>query len=157
MDDDRIEELPESTCLQLLGSGNVGRVAINGDPSPVVLPVNYLHRDEAIVFTTVSGTKWDAARQGVPASFEADGVDQEHRSGWSVLVRGHLSALEGDTAAASEAVEQLEPLPGGRRAHVVRLSIDEITGRRVPPDAAWTRAHRSHHTWTGQDGSDLLG
>lgn len=157
MDDDRIEELPESTCLQLLGSGNVGRVAINGDPSPVVLPVNYLHRDEAIVFTTVSGTKWDAARQGVPASFEADGVDQEHRSGWSVLVRGHLAALEGDTEAASEAVDQLEPLPGGRRAHVVRLSIDEITGRRVPPDAAWTRAHRSHHTWTGQDGSDLMG
>lgn len=157
MDDDRIEELPESTCLQLLGSGNVGRVAINADPSPVVLPVNYLHRDEAILFTTVSGTKWDAAREGVPASFEADGVDQEHRSGWSVLVRGHLAALEGDTEAASEAVDQLEPLPGGRRAHVVRLSIDEVTGRRVPPDAAWTRAHRSHHTWTGQDGSDLMG
>lgn len=155
--DDRLEELPESTCLQLLGSGHVGRVAVNGEPSPVVLPVNYLLRDEAVVFTTAGGTKWDAAREGAPASFEVDGVDQEHRSGWSVLVRGHLASLDGDAEIAAEVAEALEPLPGGPRAHVVRLSIDEITGRRVPPDAAWTRAHRSHHTWTGQDGTDLMG
>ncbi len=155
--DDRIEELPASICLQLLGSGNVGRVAVNGDPSPVVLPVNYVLRDEEIVFTTAGGTKWYAAREHAPASFEVDGVDQEHRSGWSVLVRGHLTALDSGDEAAAELVEAPEPLPGGTRPHVVRLSIDEVTGRRVPPDAAWTKAHRNHHTWTGQDGTDLLG
>ena len=155
--DDRIEELPASTCLQLLGSGHVGRVAVNGDPSPVVLPVNYVYREEGIVFTTAAGTKWDAAREGAPASFQVDAVNEEHRSGWSVLVRGHLTALGGDDETVAELVNALEPLPGGRRAHLVRLSIDEITGRQIPPDATWTKAHRKHHTWTGQDGSDLLG
>lgn len=155
--DDRIEDLPASTCLQLVGSGTVGRVAINGDPSPVVLPVNYLHRDDAIVFTTVAGTKWDAAQQGTPASFEVDGMDEEHRSGWSVLIRGELSAMGADDDTTDELVDALAPLPGGARPHLVRLSIDEVSGRRIPPDAAWTRAHRRHHTWTGQDGTDLLG
>lgn len=155
--DDRIEELPRSTCMQLVGSGTVGRVAVNDDPSPVVLPVNYLLGDDGVVFTTVAGTKWDAATSGAPASFEVDGIDQEHRSGWSVLIRGTLSALAADDQVADEIRDQLAPLPGGARPHLVQLSIDEVTGRRIPPDAAWTTAHRSHHTWTGQDGTDLLG
>lgn len=155
--DDRIEDLPRSTCLQLVGSGTVGRVAVNSDPSPVVLPVNYVLRDDAVVFTTDAGTKWDAATGGVPASFEVDGVDQEHRSGWSVLIHGTLSALDASGDTVEEIHDRLDPLPGGPRPHLVRLSIDEVTGRRIPPDAAWTRAHRSHHTWTGQDGSDLMG
>lgn len=156
---DRVEELPESSCLQLLASGSVGRIAINAAPSPLVVPVNYAARDRTIVFTTVSGSKWDAAQAGDPASFEVDGVDTEHRSGWSVLVRGKLEAVEHEDAADELAalLEEVEPLPGGERPHVVRVVIDEVTGRRIPTDAAWTRAHREHHTWTGRDGSDLLG
>ena len=155
--DDRVEELPESTSLQLLRSGSVGRVAVNGDPSPVVLPVNYVERDRTIVFVTTAGTKWDAAQEGAAASFEVDGVSEEHRSGWSVLVRGVLEAVVDAEQVPDDLLETLDPLAGGERDHVVRLSIDEITGRRIPPDAAWTRAHRDHHTWTGRDGSDLLG
>lgn len=155
--DDRVEELPESTCLQLLRSGRVGRVAVNGDPSPVILPVNYVVRDDAVVFVTTAGTKWDAAKEGAAASFEVDGVDEEHRSGWSVLVRGELEAVAAEDEVTDDVLESLEPLAGGIRGHVVRCSIDEVTGRRIPPDAGWTRAHRDHHTWTGRDGSDLLG
>jgi nitroimidazol reductase NimA-like FMN-containing flavoprotein (pyridoxamine 5'-phosphate oxidase superfamily) len=153
--DDRVKDLPESTCLQLLRSGHIGRVAVNGDPSPTVLPVNYVVHEDDVVFVTAAGTKWDAARAGAPASFEVDGVSEEHRSGWSVLVRGRLEAVAGE-GQVDEVVERLTPLAGGVRDHVVRLSIDEVTGRQIPPDAAWTRAHRSHHTWTGRDGSDLL-
>ena len=155
--DDRVEDLPASTCRQLLRSGHVGRVAVNSDPSPVVLPVNYVERDDAVVFVTTAGTKWDAAQQGAAASFEVDGISEEHRSGWSVLVRGVLEAVVDDEQVPDDVLDALDPLAGGDRDHVVRLAIDEITGRRIPPDAAWTRAHRDHHTWTGRDGSDLLG
>lgn len=153
---DRVEDLPESSCLQLLRSGHVGRVAINGEPSPTVLPVNYVEHDGAVVFVTAAGSKWDAAQSGTPASFEVDGISDEHRSGWSVLVRGRLEAV-GSEDHLNGVVERLAPLAGGGRDHVVRLSVDEVTGRRIPPDAAWTKAHRDHHTWTGRDGSDLLG
>lgn len=157
--DDRVEELPESTCLQLLASVAVGRIAINAEPSPLVVPVNYAARDRTVVFTTVEGTKWEAAQAGDAASFEVDGTDTEHRSGWSVLLRGHLEAVEDveedDQVAAL--LESVDPLPGGERPHVVRLTAEQVSGRRIPPDAAWTRANREHHTWTGRDGSDLLG
>lgn len=154
---DRIVELDRSTCEQLLGSGSVGRVAINGDPSPVVLPVNYAVRDGAVVFRTVEGTKWEAARAEQPASFEVDGIDREHRSGWSILARGRLEALGGDDPVAADVLDELDPLAGGDRPHLVRLTVEELTGRRIPPDAAWTRAHRDHNTWYDRDGSDLLG
>jgi nitroimidazol reductase NimA-like FMN-containing flavoprotein (pyridoxamine 5'-phosphate oxidase superfamily) len=155
--DDRIEELPASTCLQLLGSGHVGRVAVNGDPSPVVLPVNYVYRDEGIVFTTAAGTKWDAAREGAPASFQVDAANEEHRSGWSVLVRGRLSEVEDPSPEVQQAIDRLHPLVGGNRPHVVALSMDEATGRRILQDPAWVRAHLDGNTWTDRDGSDLLG
>jgi len=161
---DRLQDLPESTCLQLLGGSGVGRIAINGDPSPLVVPVNYAARGMTIVFTTAGGAKWEAARAGQPASFEVDGVDPTHRSGWSVLLRGRLEAVDGDQdvsdqddSEASRLARSIDPLPGGERPHVVRLHIDDISGRRIPPDAAWTTAHREHNTWTGRDGSDLLG
>ena len=154
---DRVIELDSTTCEQLLGSGSVGRVAINADPSPVVLPVNYAYEDGAVVFATVEGTKWEAARDRAAASFEVDGIDPDHRSGWSVLVRGQLEPAPDDDPDLARIAAQLDPLAGGERPRVVRLTVDSITGRRIPPDAAWTRAHRSHNTWYGQDGSDLLG
>lgn len=154
---DRVEDLPESTCRQLLGSSGVGRIAINGDPSPLVVPVNYAAQDMTIVFTTAEGSKWEAARAGQPASFEVDGVDPKHRSGWSVLLRGRLEAIDEDDSEVAQLADSIDLLAGGDRPHVVRLHVDEVSGRRIPPDAAWTTAHREHNTWTGRDGSDLLG
>lgn len=156
---DRVEELPESTCLQLLGSSGVGRIAINADPSPLVVPVNYAAQGMTVVFATAEGSKWDAAQAGEAASFEVDGVDREHRSGWSVLLRGRLEAVDGDDEddGVAELVASVEPTPGAGRRHTVRLHVEQVSGRRIPADAAWTTAHREHHTWTGRDGSDLLG
>jgi hypothetical protein len=153
---DRVEELAESTCLQLLAAGGVGRVAVNGDPAPLVVPVDYVAVDRTILFRTVDGTKWEAARAGDAAAFEVDGIDPLRRSGWSVLLHGRLEAVDDDEAVA-ELLGDLDPLPGGDRPHVVRMVADGVSGRRIPADAAWTRAHREHHTWTGQDASDLLG
>lgn len=156
---DAVEELPESTCLQLLASGGVGRIAINADPSPLVVPVNYAARERTVVFTTVEGSKWQAAQAGDAASFEVDGVDPDRRSGWSVLVRGRLEVVdehdEDDEIAAL--LQEVDTLPRGERPHVVRLTAEHVSGRRIPQDSAWAKAHRRQNTWTGQDGTDLLG
>lgn len=154
---DRSIVLDANTCRQLLGTGSVGRVALNAQPSPVVLPVNYVFRHDAIMFRTISGTKLTAAEEGRAASFEVDGVDHDRRSGWSILAMGTLDVVPADEPEVTALGEDVQPLVGGDRPHVVRLQVAEMTGRRIPTDSAWYRAHRSHHTWHGQDGSDLLG
>lgn len=150
-------ELDPTTCRQLLGSTTVGRVAFNGDPSPTILPVNYTMHDGAVLFRTAEGSKLDAAEAGLPASFEVDGIDRSHDSGWSVVVRGHLTEMDDPDGDLVDAADDIEPLVGGSRPYLVTLSIDEITGRRIAPDPAWVRAHTDGPTWTGQDATDLMG
>jgi nitroimidazol reductase NimA-like FMN-containing flavoprotein (pyridoxamine 5'-phosphate oxidase superfamily) len=64
-------------------------------------------------------------------AFEVDEIDTEAREGWSVLVHGaahHLdSAAERETAASLG----VEPWPGGRKDHFIRISPGRITGRRI--------------------------
>lgn len=146
---ERMTELDQATCHQLLGSHHFGRVAFNHEPSPEVLPVNYAVQDEAVVFHTGAGAKQHAASRGVPATFQIDGIDADRHSGWSVVVRGRLS-LRDDRGPA----DLPEPLPGGERPYVVALSIESITGRRIPPQQGWVLPT---HVWTDRDASDLMG
>lgn len=155
--DDRSAVLDEVTCRQLLGTVRVGRVALPDDPSPTVLPVDYVLHGDHVLFRTVEGAKLEAAHAHGPASFQADGIDPTFDTGWSVLVRGHLDELESPSADEQEAIERLHPLVGGTRTHVVRLSVESWSGRRVLQDPAWVRAHREANTWRDRDASDLMG
>lgn len=146
---DRMTALDEATCRQLLGSHHFGRIAFNDDPSPEVLPVNYAVQDDAVVFHTGAGAKQGAASRGLPATFQVDATDADRHSGWSVVVRGRLSLRDGPGPSALP-----EPLPGGDRAYVVALSIETVTGRRIPPEHGWVLPT---HVWTDRDASDLMG
>ena len=146
---ERLSELDEATCRQLLASHRVGRIAINGEPSPDVLPVDYVLRHDGLIFHTGLGTKQAAAARGQPATFQIDGVDAARRSGWSVMVRGRLVITD-----ESEAPDLPAPMPGGERPYVVHLSIDSISGRRIPPDRGWVMPGRA---WLGPDATDLMG
>jgi nitroimidazol reductase NimA-like FMN-containing flavoprotein (pyridoxamine 5'-phosphate oxidase superfamily) len=155
--DDRNVVLDEVTCRQLLGTVRVGRVALPDEPSPTVVPVDFVLHDDEVLFRTVEGAKLEVARARGPASFQADGIDPTFDTGWSVLVRGPLDEIDEPTAAEQAAIDRLHPLVGGNRPHVVRLSVESVSGRRVLQDPAWVRAHRSTNTWTDRDASDLLG
>lgn len=155
--DDRTTVLDDVTSRQLLGTVRVGRVALPDDPSPTVLPVDCVVHGDHVLFRTVEGSKLEAARARGPASFQADGLDPTHDTGWSVLVRGHLDELDDPTDSEQQAIERLHPLVGGDRPHVIRLSIEAISGRRILQDPAWVRANRETNTWTDRDASDLLG
>lgn len=155
--DDRSTVLDPITCRQLLATVRVGRVALPDDPSPIVLPVDFVVDGDRVVFRTVEGAKLDAAQAGGPASFQTDGFDPTHDTGWSVLVRGRLEVLDDPSPETRAALDRLNPLVGGDRPHVVALSIDEATGRRITQDPDWVRAHLDSNTWTDRDGSDLLG
>lgn len=146
----RIIEVDESTCRQLLGSHHIGRIAFNADPSPDVLPVNYVLHENTIVFRTGAGAKQVAAARRQEATFQVDASNVDRHSGWSVMVRGTLEPIE----AKDELQELLKPFPDGEHAYWVGLRIEQITGRRIPAEEGWVMPTQA---WRGRDASDLMG
>lgn len=119
-----LRELPPDECLQLLGTVEVGRLAVAaGQDAPLVVPVNFVVDGEDIVFRTSPGAKLQLL-QDRPVSFQADHVDRGHHSGWSVLVTG--SARE--FPAAEGAHLRVQPWVGEGNAWI-RITPTHIAGR----------------------------
>jgi nitroimidazol reductase NimA-like FMN-containing flavoprotein (pyridoxamine 5'-phosphate oxidase superfamily) len=114
-------------CLALLAAGTVGRVAVP-DPGagPLIVPVNYVFDGGCVVFRTDDGTKLQLLRAGV-ASFEIDQIDEEGRTGWSVLVSGR--AYEASHWETDHL--RLEPFAAGHKGIWIRIVPASISGRRV--------------------------
>lgn len=124
-----LEILDESTCWALLGEAPIGRIAITApDGTILVLPVNFLCEAGAILFRTAPGAALDHLGDAV-VTFQADGVDPWHHTGWSVLAHGPVTVgevpLEHDTAPRTWA--------GGHRRTLVRIEVQRITGRMLRP------------------------
>jgi len=131
----RITELDESQCRELLKTHatRLGRVAFveDGDPDwPTVLPVNYAVVDGAVFFRTFEGSKLYAALRRQRVAFEVDAVDEQWQHGWSVLAIGSLDVVR-DPQVAAAADEDLASWAAGEDEQLVRLEIDQLTGRRV--------------------------
>lgn len=131
----RIIELDESQCRELLTThrARLGRVAFveDGDPDwPTVLPVNYAVVDGTVFFRTFEGSKLYAALRRQRVAFEVDSVDEEWRDGWSVLAIGSLDVVR-DAGLAAAADEDLASWVATTDEQLVRLEIDQLTGRRV--------------------------
>ena len=80
--------LKSDECVSLLETTPVGRVIFMSEGYPVALPVNYRWFEGSVVFRTLSGQKLNAAVTNQLISFEIDGWDDDHHTGWSVLVKG---------------------------------------------------------------------
>lgn len=128
-----IEQISKQDCLELLQTkSKLGRVAFIVDGKPIVLPVNYRADNDSVVFCTAEGTKLSALKDGAPAAFEVDASRSVAHSGWSVLVQGTAH----EVTDADELYElrhgPLKSWATEASQHWVRISIDEISGRRIP-------------------------
>lgn len=136
MDADRLATLSVDECLELLATHHFGRVAVDDDEGPAVLPVNYVLDRGSVVFRTDEGTKLDAATRRDRISFEVDHVDEDARTGWSVLVRGRAEEIAEPDELERVRQLPLEPFAGGERHRYVRLLSSSISGRRIAvPDS----------------------
>lgn len=157
----RLIELDVDTCLRLLELHHVGRIAVNDDAGPLVVPVNYVLDRGTVVIRSDPGTKLAATEQRDRAAFEVDGIDEKRRLGWSVLVRGRLREIDDEEELDRLRDLPLDPFVGGEKAHYLRLDSSSITGRRIPLPSTiphdWFDAADLGNIWFGQDGSDLLG
>jgi len=134
---------PESTmqvispeeCYRLLGTNEIGRIVVNAERYPLILPVNYGLDGTTLVIRTHPGTLQEAAEHAA-LSFEVDDIDRRTRTGWSVIVRGqaeeigpeHREELIARTHGAG-----VEPWAPGEHGTWLRVIPHEISGRRIVP------------------------
>jgi nitroimidazol reductase NimA-like FMN-containing flavoprotein (pyridoxamine 5'-phosphate oxidase superfamily) len=125
-----LEVLNRRRCLDLLGTVRVGRLVFTEDALPAVQPVNFrLWRDD-VVIRVAGGAKLAAATNNLVVAFEADELDPDLRTGWSVTVVGHAQPITDVSELVELSGTFLQPWVDGRRDHFVRIRTEKMTGRR---------------------------
>jgi nitroimidazol reductase NimA-like FMN-containing flavoprotein (pyridoxamine 5'-phosphate oxidase superfamily) len=120
----------DATCVQLLESTPIGRIAFSTDDGLLVLPVNFKWYEDSIVFRTLEGQKLAAAAEHQQVCFEVDHWDAATRTGWSVVVQG--VAREVTNWAEDARLDELGLVPWTKaewRPIWVRIEPTMISGR----------------------------
>ncbi|MDR6793186.1 pyridoxamine 5'-phosphate oxidase family protein [Pseudarthrobacter oxydans] len=125
-----VDVLGTNDCWDLLRGVSVGHLAVLVDGHPEIFPVNYKVDHGSVVFRTGEGTKLHAAAQPTAVALEADGTDQDKRTAWSVLVKGHAEVLEPSPELMAGAGLTLFPWQAGPKDHFVRIIPTAVSGRR---------------------------
>jgi nitroimidazol reductase NimA-like FMN-containing flavoprotein (pyridoxamine 5'-phosphate oxidase superfamily) len=125
-------EIPRDECEALLAAQRTGRVVWNAPDGPEVLPVTYGVYAGDIVFRTSPQGVLAQLDNPTIVAFEIDDLDQAHRAGWSVVVRGRARGI----VAPHELVRlwtqpDVVPWAPGTRNLWIGISIRTISGRRV--------------------------
>lgn len=133
MMDSLLEDLAEDECLDLLNRHHFGRVAFleQIDLPPVIMPLNYLMHADSVVVRTDPGSKLGGVLRDAPVSFEIDGIDQRHRTGWSVVVSGRAQQVVDPNELEELYQTPLLPWAPGDRSQYVRITPVLVTGRRI--------------------------
>ena len=86
-------ELSEAECQDLLAQHTAGRVSFMAGDGPLILPVTYQYRNGSVIFrTSPVGPLAELVRR-TSVAFEIDEIDEQNKSGWSVLVLGFAEAM----------------------------------------------------------------
>ena len=125
--------LETDECWALVAPGGIGRlVFVDAHGRPSALPVNYAVVDRSIVFATApESALHHAGELGSSVGFEVDRIDEAQRTGWSVLIRGTLVAVEGSAQRQLLHAAPVTPWAGGVRDRYFEVRPDEVSGRRI--------------------------
>jgi nitroimidazol reductase NimA-like FMN-containing flavoprotein (pyridoxamine 5'-phosphate oxidase superfamily) len=126
-----LRTLSPDECFDLLEPGGVGRVGFAAADGITMLPINFAVTRKTIVFRTAPDTLLAAYAEG-RVSFQTDHLDEVLRAGWSVLVHGHAHTVTDEREVKQlEARTRLEPWAAGPRDVYVRITPNQISGRRL--------------------------
>ncbi|AMO63121.1 pyridoxamine 5'-phosphate oxidase-like FMN-binding protein [Mycolicibacterium phlei] len=124
-----LDVLNRRQCLDRLQQVRVGRLVFTEDALPAVQPVNFrLWRDD-VAIRVAGGPKLAAAAHNQVVAFEADELDPDLRSGWSVTVVGHAEPVTDIDELVELSGTFIEPWVEGQRDHFIRIRAEKITGR----------------------------
>ncbi|MCB1029869.1 MAG: pyridoxamine 5'-phosphate oxidase family protein [Acidimicrobiales bacterium] len=123
--------LSREDCLRLLASGWLGRISVSIAALPAILPVGYLLMDDSVVFRSAPSSKLDALGRGEVICFQADDVDRQTRTAWSVSVVGRAEVISDEAQLGALATVEEDLWPSITTAAWLRLGTDMITGRHI--------------------------
>jgi nitroimidazol reductase NimA-like FMN-containing flavoprotein (pyridoxamine 5'-phosphate oxidase superfamily) len=126
-----LEVLGRQQCLALLETVQVGRLIFTEDALPAVQPVNFRLCGDDVVIRVAGGTKLAAAERNFVVAFQADELDPDLRTGWSVTVVGHAQRITEVDKLVEVSGTFLQPWVDGRRDHFIRIRTERVTGRRL--------------------------
>ncbi|MEP7054645.1 MAG: pyridoxamine 5'-phosphate oxidase family protein [Actinomycetota bacterium] len=126
-----MHDLSVNECWMLLRSAQVGRLAVVVEGGPEIFPVNFVVDHGTVVFRTAEGTKLASATSDEPVAFEADAFDPAAGEAWSVVIKGRAKEIRGNFSELFDALSlPLFPWHAGPKQHFVRVSADQVSGRR---------------------------
>jgi uncharacterized protein len=124
-------ELSEAECKELLAQHTAGRIGFMAGDGPQILPVTYQYRNESLVFRTSPVGPLAGLVRRTSVAFEIDGIDEQNKSGWSVLVLGFAEAMAHDYLLTSAWETGPVPWADGVRNLFIEIKPRKITGRAV--------------------------
>ncbi|HTY90571.1 MAG TPA: pyridoxamine 5'-phosphate oxidase family protein [Methanocella sp.] len=141
-----LPELTEKEMLELLDAERVGRLGLNDEPQPYIVPTDFAFKDGAIyIHSPVEGKKTALARRDPHVCFEVDRYNENVTEYQSVIVRGDIEEVL-DAAEKREAMRLMAKKAarsGGWKAHIqgtpgmgsiviFKIRINEMTGIKSP-------------------------
>ncbi|MGW2449184.1 pyridoxamine 5'-phosphate oxidase family protein [Streptomyces sp. NPDC001494] len=129
---DGFRELGRHECMRLLATAPVGRIVHTRQALPAVVPVNFrLDEDGAVLLRTSAASEMARAVDGSVVAFEADAVDADKQSGWSVVVTGRAGVVT--DPAEVERLDRIGPRSWAPSPEeiFVRIEPELVTGREL--------------------------
>ncbi len=125
-----MEILTDEQCWSLLGSVEVGRLAVAAAGDIDIFPLNFVVDDRSLLFRTAEGTKLVEVVLAGRVAFEIDGYDAERGRAWSVVLKGEAHMLEKWDDIYSAQDTPLFPWNHSPKERFVRIIPYAVTGRR---------------------------
>jgi hypothetical protein len=129
---DGAHRLEADEAMRLLASVGYGRVVFTLNALPAIRPVNHLvDHDRVIIRTRLTSAISTTVRSkdGVVVAYEADRIDSQTRTGWSVVVTGRTHTLT-DPDQVMRYEQLLKPWVNHADT-VVAIEPEIITGLRL--------------------------
>jgi uncharacterized protein len=135
-------ELSSEEIEEFLRGQRIARLGCNADGVTYVVPLIYAYEDGAVVAVTTEGRKTAMLRENPRVCIEVDEYDADGKGSWrSVIAQGTYEELSGDAIEpalalmrerfARTAGRTAEPRPLGPEVVVLRIALDEVSGRAV--------------------------
>lgn len=130
-----LAEMSRAECERKLRARIVGRIAMTTPSGPLIIPINYAVTEDAVLVRTAPYSVLGAHGRGSVVALEIDEIDEAYHSGWSVVVRGQLDAVNENDTAEPFADRGPRPWAPGTRSLLLRLPLAdaEVSGRVLGP------------------------
>jgi uncharacterized protein len=137
-----VRELSRDEIEEFLRGQRIARLGCHAGGETYVVPVIYAYEDGALVTVTTEGRKTAMLRENPRLCVEVDEYDADGRGSWrSVIAYGSSEELAGDEIESAlsllrgrfsrNAGREAAPRPLGEGVVVLRIRLDELSGRAV--------------------------